>query len=64
MILFGSVTLSLNDVLSRLNDKIQHIDWDEAKKDIARFLQPRELSTLELWSKNFFYHALKKLKKL
>lgn len=41
--------------------KINSIDWDVAKKDVSRFLRPRELSTLDLWSKDFFESRVDKL---
>lgn len=44
-----------------LNNKINSIDWDDAKKDIANFLQLRELSTLNLWSVEFFVSRVDKL---
>lgn len=49
-------------LLSELKIKIRHIDWDVAKQDVARFLRPRELSALELWSKDFFLSRLDKLR--
>ncbi len=47
--------------LHELINKINAMDWDEAKQDVARFLRPRELATLELWSKEFFMSRLAKL---
>lgn len=46
---------------NQLKTKIVHTDWDEAKQDVARFLRPRELATLELWSKDFFLSRWEKL---
>jgi predicted nucleotidyltransferase component of viral defense system len=48
-------------LLHELKKKISHIDWKAAKQDVARFLRPRELSTLALWSKEFFLSRLDKL---
>ena len=47
--------------LHELTNKINTIDWNQAKQDVARFLRPRELATLELWSKEFFISRLQKL---
>jgi predicted nucleotidyltransferase component of viral defense system len=48
-------------VIKELRVKINSIDWDVAKKDVSRFLRPRELSTLDLWSKDFFESRIDKL---
>jgi predicted nucleotidyltransferase component of viral defense system len=48
-------------LIVQLGKKIRAIDWDEAKKDVARFLKPRELETLDLWSQDFFLSRLQKL---
>jgi predicted nucleotidyltransferase component of viral defense system len=45
----------------QMKEKIMSINWDEVKQDVARFLRPRELSTLELWSEEFFLSRLDKL---
>jgi predicted nucleotidyltransferase component of viral defense system len=49
-------------LFTKLEEKIKHTDWNEAKKDVARFLKPRELLTLDLWSNEFFLSRLDKLK--
>lgn len=41
--------------------KINSINWNEARQDVARFLRPRELITLDLWSKDFFLSRIEKL---
>ena len=48
-------------LLKELKIKISHIDWGMAKKDVASFLRPRELSTIEVWSSEFFQSRLDKL---
>jgi predicted nucleotidyltransferase component of viral defense system len=48
-------------VVRELKIKINSVHWDEAKKDVARFLRPRELSALELWSKEFFLSRVEHL---
>lgn len=47
--------------LQELKTKINSIDWSEAQKDVVRFLRPRELSTLKIWSKDFFISRAEKL---
>jgi hypothetical protein len=47
--------------LKKLKEKIITMSWDDAKKDVARFLRPRELATLDLWSQDFFLSRLEKL---
>lgn len=47
--------------VQQLATKISAMDWNETKQDVARFLRPRELATLELWSKDFFLSRLEKL---
>lgn len=48
-------------LLQELTIKINDIDWDMAKQDVARFLRPRELATLEYWTKDFFLSRVEKL---
>jgi hypothetical protein len=45
----------------KLREKIISINWDEARKDIARFLSPREADALAVWSKEFFLSRVDKL---
>ncbi len=47
--------------LSEMDKKIRAIDWSDAKKDVARFLRQASLSTLDLWSLEFFLDRLKKM---
>lgn len=47
--------------LKNLKIKINSINWDDAKKDIARFLRPRDLPSLDVWSKEFFVSRVEKL---
>lgn len=46
---------------NEMTKRIQSIDWDEAKKDVNRFLRPREAESLKLWSSQFFESKLGKL---
>lgn len=44
-----------------LPEKVNQIDWLEARKDVARFLKQQDQSTLDLWSKDFFQSRIEKL---
>lgn len=48
-------------LLKELQVKINDINWDNAKKDVARFLKPKELQSLDVWSKDFFISRLEKM---
>jgi hypothetical protein len=56
-----SISVSPQWFLRKLKTKITAIHWLEARRDVARFLRPRELPSLELWSKDFFLSRLEKL---
>lgn len=47
--------------LNELASKIKSLNWEEAKKDVARFLRPQVLATLELWGQDFFLDRWRKL---
>jgi hypothetical protein len=44
-----------------LSDAIAKIDWKAASDDVARFLRPAELRSVELWSERFFLAKVEKL---
>lgn len=44
--------------VKNLTKKIRAIDWDTTKKDVMRFLQPREWDGLNVWSRDFFLQRL------
>lgn len=48
-------------LLNELTMKVNDLNWDDAKKDVARFLRPQTLPTLELWSRDFFLDRLRKM---
>ena len=48
-------------LIDKLIIKVNQIDWVLAKEDVARFLKPRELVSLEVWSKDFFLSRVEKL---
>ena len=54
--------ISLDWLIAQLTTKINTINWTQAKQDIARFLKPQELSTLDLWTADFFISRVDKLK--
>ena len=45
-----------------LQDKINSIDWSEARDDVERFLNSTEQKSLSLWSERFFTQKLLRLK--
>lgn len=44
-----------------LSDAITKIDWKAAGDDVARFLRPAELRSVDLWSERFFLAKVEKL---
>ena len=40
---------------------IEAVDWNEAREDVRRFVQPRELPSLNLWTSEFFTAQCRKL---
>lgn len=45
--------------IRELRDKIHRINWDEAKKDVVRFLNAQEQISLDVWSEDFFLSRVK-----
>lgn len=45
----------------KLTERIHEIDWDDAKKDVSRFLRPIEAESLKLWTNAFFEFKLAKI---
>ncbi len=43
-----------------LEKKIKTINWDDVKKDVARFLGPDKKETLQLWSEDYFMKRTEK----
>ena len=54
------LSIDVSWLKNELQSKISQIDWNDAKKDVARFLKPRELVTLDLWSTEFFMSQVDK----
>ena len=48
-------------ICQELISKINTINWSDAKKDVARFLKPRELASLEQWTQAFFISRVDKI---
>jgi len=46
---------------AKLTDRIQEIDWEDAKKDVSPFLRPIEAESLKLWTNGFFDFKLAKV---
>jgi len=44
-----------------LSNKIENLDWDQAKTDVRPFLRPNEATALDLWGTSFFNAKLDKL---
>lgn len=55
------ISVSSEWLLEQLEIKITAMNWEAVKQDVVRFLRPREMATLELWSKEFFLSRLGKL---
>ncbi len=49
-----AINVDMAWVIEALNAKIGAIDWKAAVQDVARFLNPIERKSLELWSPKFF----------
>ncbi len=45
----------------RLEERIQSIDWTQAREDVRRFVKPAELQSLDLWNTEFFIAQSAKL---
>jgi predicted nucleotidyltransferase component of viral defense system len=47
--------------VARLRGKIESMDWEQARRDVRRFIKPRDLPSLELWSREFLLKQCLKL---
>lgn len=47
--------------MKELKNKIDAMNWDEAKRDVAPFLRARDSVSLDVWSKAFFLSRVEKL---
>jgi len=55
------ISVNAGWLVRELKSKINSMDWSKAKQDVARFLRPRELVTLDFWTKEFFLSRVDKL---
>jgi hypothetical protein len=44
-----------------LNAAIEALDWKQARQDVQRFVKPRELPSLELWTRDYFLQQCRKI---
>lgn len=56
-----TITVDIAWLKAVLSDAIAKIDWKEAGDDVARFLRPAELRSVDLWSERFFLAKVEKL---
>jgi hypothetical protein len=56
-----TISVDIGWLKAALSNAIAKIDWKEAGDDVARFLRPAELRSVELWSERFFMAKLEKL---
>lgn len=56
------INMSSEFVKKELAVKIASQDWEQIKKDVARFLRPIELPSLEIWNEKLFLAALERIK--
>jgi len=55
------VAVDKNWYLEEIKNRIERIDLQKAKEDVRRFIKPRDLPSIEIWSVDFFLDRLKKL---
>lgn len=56
-----SIAVDVPWLKDALSTAIQRIDWKEAGADVARFLRPADLKSVDLWSERFFNAKVEKL---
>jgi predicted nucleotidyltransferase component of viral defense system len=47
--------------VNALTSVIAAVDWEQARRDVQRFLKPREIPSLDLWTAEFFLAQTRKL---
>jgi hypothetical protein len=40
---------------------IEGLDWKQARRDVQRFVKPRELPSLDLWTRYYFLRQCRKI---
>ena len=48
--------------LAHLEERINSVDWTQAREDVRRFVKAAEYPSLELWSRELFLSQLQKIK--
>jgi len=56
-----TLSVDINWLKAALLEKIEAIDWSDARRDVERFLKPVEKQSLELWSNRFFQSRVEKM---
>ncbi len=56
------LSINTNWLAEALNNKINSIDWQTAKQDVAVFIKPHEQASLDVWGEDFFLSETKRLK--
>lgn len=58
-----NLTVNHDWLQKNLSKRIEEINWQDAVKDIRRFLRPEKIETLALWGRDFFLQKVAKLRK-
>lgn len=48
--------------LAEMERKIAAVDWDDARRDVIRFLKSSDLPIVQLWSREYFQDRLRKMR--
>ncbi len=48
-------------LLEALSGSVSKIDWNKAQSDIVRFIKPKDISSVKLWSTDFFLDRIRKM---
>jgi len=58
-----NITVTKSWLIEALTEKIEKIDWVNAKRDAENFLREQERESLKVWATDFFLAMVKKLSK-
>ena len=53
--------INVNWLQTHLAKRIQSLNWDEARRDVQRFLRSEKLEVIDLWSEAYFMRKLNRL---
>ncbi|MBZ0166294.1 MAG: nucleotidyl transferase AbiEii/AbiGii toxin family protein [Candidatus Omnitrophica bacterium] len=56
-----AIPVDKNWYLQQMKERIESLDFDQARDDVKRFIKPADLPSLDLWSTEFFLDRLSKL---